>query len=234
MKRRARWVERGVLIIAVLASIATSRKGWTVEAKLPAASTKATLVTVEATQQPSLQMVDRFGNWAAPETVRAGTWPGTGVYFVPAGSQLQRVEVDGPCKQGLCAGECTIPDGVKVAVTSSVPVESWTLDDTSETSTVVLDPAQQSPMYEVKLLASRYPAALSVTTEPAGFEPAIHGGGDTFDLFFQKANSLAAPITVKFVVHAEIEGPCPSAGACTRPEGQEVRVLGITRTNSAP
>ena len=56
MKLRA-WCERGVIIVAALATIATSRKGWTVEAVHVADDpTKGRIFVVEATHEPRLEV----------------------------------------------------------------------------------------------------------------------------------------------------------------------------------
>src|SRR5262245_57003653 len=98
---RRQWAERIVIVIAALASIATSPRKWVLEATPPPpAAGKAMVVTIDASREPEVWAVSgqdaakllypTEGGRATVEPAAALSWPGQAHYFVPAGARLQR------------------------------------------------------------------------------------------------------------------------------------------------
>lgn len=126
MKLRA-WIERGVIVVAAFATIATSRAGWVVEAtKLPDDPTGARIYVVEATSEPSVDMVIN-GAYDRPNPLSpVAVWPATVRYQIPAGATVSGVQIGAKCDGNTCK-KCEAPSDAKVRIVSITPIHTWTL-----------------------------------------------------------------------------------------------------------
>jgi hypothetical protein len=238
---RRKWAERIVIVLAALASIATSPARWRVEATPPPpVAGKAMVVTIEASQRPEVSIQTQSGSrplvpteeGSAPgEPQTSSQWPGTGRYFVPAGARLERIEINGRCSGKLCSGKCTAPATVHVVVTSVKVVEGWIAESRSDPVTTVLDGGKPSPKYQVTVESSRRPVTLEIQGAPERLRPSIwqsHSGKTvTFHLTWYESNGQAEPVTVTWSARATIQGECPGAGACGVPAEEGVRVVAV-------
>jgi hypothetical protein len=229
---RRRWAERIVIAIAVMASIATSRKGWVVEATPPPPLPgKPMILTVEASQAPNVWLVNiSGGSTLYPQPGAA--WPGRGRYFVPAGARIQQIAINGRCSGGgLCSSECKVPDGTYVKVTSAEPGGAWIAEDRSAPVTTVLDAAGPTPSYRVTIEASRLPIAVEIQGAPPELAPTVWSNGmvprATFYVDWRASTAQAAPVKVTWTVRATIQGECPDPAACAVPAGDAVRILSV-------
>lgn len=218
---RRQWLERGVIVIAAVASIATSRKGWRLEAKLVADDpAKARLITVEASQEPSVEIDQHSVGVLRPHD--GGTvWPGTARYLVPTGARVQYVSIGAKCSGGLCSGECKVPSGQYVSVTSSTPVETWKLAIKHEPQTVTLEPGKYTT-HRISVEAT-HRAQLEVDTN--GLTPDVGAWGDAFNVSWPV---VQAPTQVTWTPRLEIEGLCATPGPCTPPPDAKVTITNIT------
>lgn len=122
--RLSTWSRRAVLVVAALASIATSRARWHVAATLPPplpVTAKGTLVTVEASQEPEVH--SREGTAIDKPCAREEKtpWKGRGTYALKPGAELVYVSIGGYCSGGLCS-RCEEPPASFVRVTKVEPI----------------------------------------------------------------------------------------------------------------
>jgi hypothetical protein len=227
---RRKWAERIVIAIAVVASIATSPKRWTVDAALPPpVPGKPMIVTVEASEEPNLWIVGVEG---PPRRLDPpSTWPGRGRYFMPAGALLKQVSINGPCSMGLCSsGDCKPPDTAYVRVASATPVDGWIAEARSAPVTTVLDASKPTPSYRVTLEASRLPIALEIEGAPFNLAPKVWSihlvPTPTFSVDWTASDAQPVPVTVTWTARATIQGECAAAG-CAVPAGEAVRIVAV-------
>jgi hypothetical protein len=239
---RRQWAERLVIVIAALASLATSPGWWVVQATLPPPPPdKAMAVMVEASREPEVWIEDgRGGQKRLAPTVAARspgapaatpTWPGEGRYLVPAGARLQRVEIRERCKLKLCGGKCKPPDTEYVRVTSATAVDAWTAQARSSPVTTVLDTSKPLPRYRAVIKSSRLPVTFEVEGAPDGFTPSIWPGASghltELRVAWFASNPQAPPATVTWTARATIQGECPGPAACAVPEGEAVQIMAV-------
>lgn len=227
---RRTWAERIVIAIAVVASIATSPRGWTVDAVLPPPLPgKPMVVTIEASEEPIFWIEGVEGQ--PRQLDPPSTWPGRGRYFVPAGARLKQVSVNGRCSGGLCSnGDCKAPDTAYVRVASAAPVDGWAAEARSAPVTTVLDRARPAPSYRVTIEASRLPIALEIEGAPFNLVPKVWAAqlGPTATYYVDWTASAAqpVPVTVTWTARATIQGECAAAG-CAVPSGEAVRIVAV-------
>jgi hypothetical protein len=136
--RARRWLSGGVLGLAALACIATSRARWMVEAELPAGAavqtpaggTQAILVTVEASTMPSVdcQLAGSARVQLRPlaePAANSATAPDPRhvQYLCPPGGRIIRVAIDG---SGGGGSHAKPPADAFVRITKLETVETWT------------------------------------------------------------------------------------------------------------
>jgi len=204
-----------------------------VEATLPPpVPDKAMFVTIEASQEPSVQLADGHGGTRRlSPTDAAPTWPGRARYFVPAGTRLEQVSISSGCRNGFCSGKCKPPDTAYVKVASVEAVDRWIAEDRSTPVTTVLDAAGPAPSYRVTIEASRLPIALQIDGAPRNLAPEVRSGESgptsTFYVYWTASNAQAPPETVTWTVRATIQGACAGTAGCAVPAGEAVRVLSV-------
>ena len=225
------WAERIVIVIAAVASIATSPRRWSVEATPPPpAPGKAMAVTLEASEAPNVWIVDGPGGARRLADVTPA-WQGRARYFVPAGARIQQIEITGRCSTGLCAGKCKPPDTAHVRVTSATAVDAWIAEDRSAPVTTVLVSSAPTPSYRVTIEASRLPIALEIDVDPRHLAPEVRSGASgpvsTFYVDWHVSNAQTAPATVSWTARATIQGECAGTGGCTVPAGEAVRIRAV-------
>src|SRR5579883_698551 len=136
--RKARlrlWAGRGAVVVAAFAVIATSPARWSIAADpvtVPPAPSSATLVTVEASQLPSVSSRTASGEWAQVpplDVVSRTAWPGRADYLVPVGQTFDAARITGICEnQGMCTGSCGKPAGAFVRIAHIESVSEWRVD----------------------------------------------------------------------------------------------------------
>ena len=164
------WLERGAILVAALATIATSRAGWVVEApRLPDDPNQARIIVVEASHEPHVEM--RIGgNYENPTPLDPGTtWPGKARYLIPAGAVVDRVLISDKCKGDSCK-KCEAPSDARIRIESITPVRTWKLEATSSPE---VQPTNMNPdtwtTFRIPIDAS-HPVRLVVkSTGPKGF-----------------------------------------------------------------
>lgn len=211
-----------MIVVAALASIATSRKKWRLDADLTRDDpSKARLVTIEASQQPEVGL-DPISSGVALQPHDGGTtWPGTVRYLLPAGASLERVMVTGVCGGGACSSDCTIPSDQFVKLTSSTPVETWKLEIKHEPQTTTLEPGTYA-VHGIRIEAT-HRARIRVDTD--GLVPTVSGYGGAFHVSWPQVTTTTK---VTWTPRIEIEGLCATPGPCTPPPDAKVAVTAIT------
>ncbi len=126
---------RIVLAVAILACIATSKRGWQLTARVPTvprpSAGQAIQVVVEATREPIVQC-DNGGQatrvLALGDHDHAETSPARATYVCPPGALLIAVTLFGTAGNGggLCDGEPKPPPGESLAVADARVVPVWT------------------------------------------------------------------------------------------------------------
>jgi hypothetical protein len=221
---KRRWLERGVFVLAALASIATSPKRWTVQIdKLPVISDpgKTTLVVVESSERPEVMAssVQRSTELAAfhEDGQRRS-------YLVPAGFSIQQIQIRHTCHMGCNSEHCepTRDDFVRLA--SATTVAMWRIEAVSKPISTTIGAQRPFPWFEIITNASLEPAITIATADD--INPEIHGTGP-------HRLVLLAPIgtprvqTATWTVHAMIEGPCPTSTPCEPPAGEHLTIESI-------
>lgn len=220
---RRQWLERGVIVVAALASIATSRKKWELAADLTADDpTKSRLVTIEANQQPEVSL-DHSSSGVSLRPHEGGTvWPGTVRYLLPAGTRLEHVTIRDVCRgaSGCSEGDCSIPKDRYVKLTSSTPVETWKLQITHEPQTITLEPGKYTH-HSITIEATHRPRLFVETDGPA---PSVYASTESFNLSWP---DVTASTKVTWTPRIEIEGVCPGPAPCTAPSDAKVTITDI-------
>lgn len=226
MKLRA-WLERGVIMVAALATIATSRKGWHVEAtRLPEDPARARIYVVEASHEPHVEMIIN-GNYESPKPLEpVAAWPGTARYQIPAGGAIQRVVISEKCSGSMCK-KCEAPADAKVRIVSITPIHTWTLETTA---TPPVQPttmrADQWTRFRIDVDAS-HPVRLRVqSTGPEGTS-----SFDAYDkAHFVGFGSVQTPASFTWTVTAIIEEACPDVTKpCSPPADAKLSIKTIAR-----
>jgi len=226
MKLRA-WLERGVIIVAALATIATSRKGWHVEAtRLPEDPARARIYVVEASQEPHVEMIVN-GNHENPTPLEpVAAWPGTARFQIPAGGDVQRVVISARCNGSMCK-KCETPASAKIRIVSITPIHTWTLETTAkppvQPTTMRVD---QWTRFRIEVDAS-HPVRLRVqSTGPAGTSSYYPSG----NVHFVGFGPVQTPASFTWTVTAIIEEACPDVTKpCSPPADARLSINSIAR-----
>jgi hypothetical protein len=166
-----RWAGRGAVAIAALASVATSKPGWHVDAALPPgapSSTPATgsqgiLMTVEASRRPTVPCRLHAYEVLAPLAPLApNTMPWHADYLCPPGGALAGIMVEGPSHSGR-----EVPAGEYVRITKAALVQTWAASDdaTFDVMTDTGDYATASAGFRVMSDSEPF---FEITVEPGG------------------------------------------------------------------
>jgi len=223
-----RWLERAVVVVAALATIATSRPRWHVrltELPEPPDPAKPARLIVEASHQTELTIQDASGTrWILPERSSAPDRP---QYLVPPGARLDVIEMTGLCHTGMCDGPCKAPADAFVRIASITATETWHAEDTQD-ATAVLDPGAPSPTFRVSVLATRAPT-LQIDVADRAITPMVSGPvGGYFYVRWSAPGGRALPLTVAWTARAVVEGLCPGLDPCAAPPDEHVEIQGIT------
>jgi hypothetical protein len=135
MLRSGMWRKRAsktVLVVAAVACIATSKRGWHLEATVPPvgrpSATQAVEVVVDATRPPIVTCGGVDSEWLPLDDPNHMGATQAHTYLCPPGRPLGAVQLfgkDGP-GGGLCDGEPEPPSDVSIAVRSARVVRVWT------------------------------------------------------------------------------------------------------------
>jgi hypothetical protein len=157
-----RWAPRLVVVIAAFACLADQPPRWSMDAKVPAtppaAPGKALRVTIEASQEPSLQVKSGGSQrtWEDRATART-SWPGKADLFVDAGGTVDTAYISDRCTSGggMCSN-CDPPPGAYLRVLGISEVDVWSV---SATTTIA---AGTQPRIDLEIDATRDPLVVSV------------------------------------------------------------------------
>lgn len=225
------WIDRGVILVAALATIATSRGGWVVEAtKLPDDPTRARIYVVEATSEPRVELIVDGNHESAKRLDAVTSWPGTARFQIPAGATIQRVLISERCTSGSMCEKCVAPSNAKIRIASITPISTWTLD-TSATPPV--QPTTLEPdrflRFQIDIDAS-HPVRLRVdSTGPKGIG-SYHLHDKRYYVDFE---SVKAPTSFTWTLTAIMEEPCPEvAKPCSPPADTKLSITSIARESA--
>ena len=228
-----RWLERGVFVVAALASIATSPKRWELKVEKPPPMpdpTKAARLVVEASELPSVWIREPMGTTSLPVVHEDGT---RYTYLVPVGFALDSVAIRHRCSMGCGGDDCEQPPDAFIRIASIETVAMWRIEATSKPISTVLDPSKPLPWFEIATDASIDPAITIKTADD--INPEMHGYGNRRYVLL---GPLGKPrvVTGTWTVHAMIEGACPSATPCQPPAGEHLTIESVTakETGFAP
>jgi hypothetical protein len=245
--RISSWGRRAVVVVAALASIATSPARWYLEAKVPPGTPsgpKGTLVTVEASHEPSVS--GRSGEQGYLEAHRddASPWSKSGAYYLRPGVELSSVSISGrDCGGGggMCSA-CEPPAGSFVRIVSVEQVAPWSLSATGaeqsalpassmvRSFTVEVDASRPVDLEAVATNGDVARVASSVSREAGGdgarsqrFSVMWYAKGDT-----KPGDTQAGAVAVRWTPRATVHGYCKGTGECRAPEGESVRIVSVT------
>jgi hypothetical protein len=219
-----RWLERGVFVVAALASIATSPKRWRLAVpSLPAMSDPARThrLVVDASERPEVSVSQSKGSTQLSPMHEDGIHYS---YLVPAGVSVDGVEIRHTCKMGCGADDCEPPPDAFVRVASMTAVAMWRIEATSKPISTVVGAQRPFPWFEIVTDASVDPTITITTADD--INPEMHGDGN-------RRLVLLAPIgkprvqTALWTVHAAIEGTCPTEAPCEPPAGEHLTIEAI-------
>ena len=218
------WCERGAIVAAVLASIATSKTKS--HATLPNDDpSTARLIVVEASSEP---WVSTSGPGYLQPQDRATKWPGTARYLIPQGVAFAKVEVPAAGPVFSC---CTEPEATVVRVVSSTAVATWKIETTSESVNSTLHPNELT-VFRVAFDAS-LPPRVEIAGSPShpsnidvGDGVVEHVGDGVVEVRFPADPSRT---TITWTLHATIEGACPDLKPCEPPAGARLSIGAVNR-----
>lgn len=219
-----RWLERGVFVVAALASIATSPKRWRLAVhKLPAISdpTRASRLVIDASERPEVTISQRNGSTGLPTMHEDGSHY---TYLVPAGASVDSIEIHHTCKMGCGADDCETPPDAFVRVASLTTVAMWRIEAEFKPISTVVGAQRPFPWFEIVTDASIDPTITITTADD--INPEIHGDGS-------RRLVLLTPIgkphvqTATWTVHARIEGACPTDAPCQPPAGEHLTIESV-------
>jgi len=210
------WASRVVVLIAVLASIATSPKKWRIVAapqvgmplESDASGSSGLLVTIESSGEPEVACDLANGQWPRLLPARGGT------YLCPPGGKLASITLTGRMTGGCCGGDDPPKDQyVRVIKTELVPV--W-----------------QASVEEVFDLSSDTDIAFTVDSPHASFVEATSDGTSNSDDFtvrtypnnFHRVSLVPGPRrVVKVRVRATVFGVC--SPDCAKPANEPLKIV---------
>jgi hypothetical protein len=168
-------------------------------------------------------------------------WAGQGTYYLPPGFGAPHVSIaGGTCSSGggLCSA-CVPPTTAYVRIVKVSAVAPWSLSATSGELTARVDPSGAPAVFVVQVEASRRVEleAAKIGGDVEALRPSVSRDPGSTDGFlvqqftvtwFPKDRNPAAPVEVRWVPRATIYGYCPGEGECRAPEGQSVKIVGVT------
>ena len=241
--RLSSWARRGAVLVAALASVATSAPEWQLAAKAPAgapAGGSGTRMTVEASQEP-LVYSWLHANASSTPTLREEStpWGGRGTYYLPPGFEPRVSITGGTCSRGggMCSA-CEPPLNAYVRIARLEPVAPWSLSATGDELTARID-------------ASGAPRSFVVRVEATGrveLEAVLTGGdGAKLEHTVTRDSLPAVASLIQFTVgwsprdahpeaatevrwrpRATIYGYCQGEGECRAPAGASVKIVAVT------
>ncbi|MBA3457634.1 MAG: hypothetical protein H0T42_31420 [Deltaproteobacteria bacterium] len=191
-----------MIVVAALATIATSRQAWVVEAT-PVVDEldQARMYVVEASHEPHVSM-HSGSNYENRRPLGVPTWPGKASYLIPAGAVIGRVFISEKCTGGSCK-TCKPPADAKVRIEAITPVGTWTLEARkSPTVQPTVMPPNTWTTYRVVVEASHHVRLRVESTGPAG---TVSEYGYAHHIDF---GIVQAVTTFTWSVIATIEQPC--------------------------
>jgi hypothetical protein len=221
---RRRWLEGLVIVAAALATIATSgKKEWTLVVGTPQEGDSSTprIITIEASHEPWVEALGPHQIILRP-VESAPTWPGKATYLVPAKTTLGQIKIEG--KAG-CQGcqECKPPDSAYVRVAATTKAATWKIDMKTPPLQTTLTPAMKRGMIvQVRFVASHPPRAEAVARSRV--KPVVYDGDP--NQFAVTWPAVEEEMTIEWILHAWIEGPCPDERPCPPPAGAQL-LLGM-------
>jgi hypothetical protein len=242
--RLSAWARRGAVLMAALASVATSQAGWQVDAKLPVgvtADATGRRLVVEGSQAPSITAKRASGgSEMQPACEEPAPWAGHGTYYLPPGFVPPGVSIQGhDCSKGggMCSA-CEPPVGAFVRVVKVESVAPWSLTATGEEQTTHVDATHTSVGFLVEVDATR---PVELEAEPTGGDSARlkslvwhapGGDGGTVRRFsvtwYPTDNPPLSPAEVRWIPRATLYGYCTTPGECRAPAEASVKVVSVT------
>lgn len=237
---RARtWAGRGVLVIAALASIATSRPRWHLEPVRPAGAPTATpqggtrglAVTVEASAEPSVgcNLPGLGYRELRPLTPSAGSASSSTQtqYLCPPGGSLDRIIISGHNGGNGCKEPQPPPDQF-VRITKLEAVETWSV---SAEASFTIPPPVEDPTYSVVkvVVQSSQQPFLETSIEPGpgstafGTPSVLGGGGAQYEIVIP-LNPNTKQHEGRVHLRATIYGACTPT--CTPPAADALTIAG--------
>jgi hypothetical protein len=219
-----RWLERGVFVVAALASIATSPKRWWLKVdKLPAISdpTRTSRLVVDASERPEVTVSQPKGSTVLPTMHEDGAHY---TYLVPAGSSVASIEIRHSCHMGCGADDCVPPPDAFVRVGSLTTVAMWRIEAASKPISTVVGAERPFPWFEIVTDASIDPAITITTADD--INPEIHGDGNRRLVLLTPLGKPRVQTAV-WTVHAVIEGACPTDAPCQPPAGEHLSIQSV-------
>lgn len=235
-----------IVVIAAVGSIATSPARWHVAAPpvTKAAVGKGQLVTVEASAEPTVTMLNGAISRKARPEGPAGAWSGRANYFVPPSETLSSVEIMGTCGGGLCT-KCVPPPGAFARIVSAVDVVPWVIEASAAPTNLELTTPGTTVSFRIVVAATRPPALTVNLAAPiaGGFAASEMPGNPYVDpkddpqsttkryafsvAWYRDGQAAAGPISTAWTPVVTISGYCQEAGPCVAPASERVTVLSV-------
>lgn len=223
-----RWLERLAIVVAVIATMATSTRTWRVDATLPADdATGVRRLVVEASKPPIIRGSDKPDPL---EPLEPAVWPGHARYLLPRGVKLAEAYVEGGCApRFLSCGTSTCGPDAFIRVVSIAPATTWSLDVDASHRITTVDVLKQSRFR----LTSSHPVRLKVVSDVNLGTPLERDGYVYVSWAAAAYNTRRQPHELEWSVRATIEGACPDDRPC-EPPAEARLVLGDEELVDAP
>ena len=230
-----RWGARAMVLVAALASIATSPLRWKLAAPPPtivATAGHGEVLVVEASQEPTVSIERGVASRYAPRRGGAGAaWTTSGEFFVPFGWSVAKIEIMGSCGGGLCSSRCVPPPTAFVRVARVDVVDTWSLEDTLVTA-VMFDVTRTAISLDVEVDSSAGVdlSADTMSSTPPGLKVAAYvfdypGPGSSVRTYGVNLSAGATTLTTADIkLTATLHGICPG-GACSPPVAAHVKIV---------
>jgi hypothetical protein len=218
------WASRLLVVIAALASIATSRKKWELSASAPdgmpteATGSNALRITIEASAQPEVHCDFPSGpyasRWLPPEL----TTPPSYLYMCPPGGKLGEVTLSGPVTGGGCSGKEQNPPkdtALRIAKTELVPMWNASVEDSFEIA------SDKDVHFTVE--SPRTSFVVATVEGDSKKHIRVSSWGDNRHGISLDPGAGSAKIFATVRVKATVFGPCE--GACTKPDDEPLKIV---------
>jgi len=207
--RRPWWV-----IVFAVASMATPRPRWWLEAEVPKNDTfEARLVEIEASHPPEISLQDATGtsNLRPPP---GSTWPGKATFFIPKGQRIYGVKIWNWCSGSGCCS-CDEPDGAYIRITKLEDTAAWVYE-------------HKGTPHHMELVPGKFHRTrITVTADHPVHVVANHelmSGVQTYDGgFLVHWKDVPEPRSFDWTPHLTMQGPCGSYG-CMAPENPKFTI----------